>query len=167
MAYADLNDVLISFKDLKTIIGTGSSQVTSNEVSSVFIARQESFIDGYLGVKYSVPLSSPVPYLITQLASDLTVFQILAEKSGNIPEWMDKRYDRCIKILEQLRDGQMVLPGASAVSSQGDNYAWSPGMGHHGIFSPVIGELEQQPDLDRARADVDERQAELGDGCAD
>jgi hypothetical protein len=154
----------VSFKDLRTIIGAGSSQVTSVEISSVFIPRQESFIDGYLGVKYSVPLASPPPYLITQLASDLTVFQILAEKSGNIPEWMDKRYDRCIKILENLRDGKMVLSSSvTTVGSQGDNFAWSPGMGHHGVFSPVLDGLDQQPDLDRIREDYDERAGERGD----
>lgn len=165
MPYATIDDVFIKFKPIATVIGAGSGQVSSADVSSNYIAQADSFIDAYLAARYTVPVS-PTPMLLTQLSSDLSIFNIMAEKSGNIPEWMDKRYERCLKTLEMLRDGEMILSSASVVESGGDNFAWSSGMGYHGIFSPVINDLDQAPDSDRTRVDLDERADDPGvDGC--
>lgn len=165
MPYAQVSDVVVAFKDIQSVLGTGSGQVTSADVMSSFIVPADSFIDAYLAARYAVPVT-PTPPLLTRLSADLSVFNILAEKSGNIPEWMDKRYERCLKTLEELRDGNMVLSSASIVESGGDNFAWSSGMGYHGIFSPVINDLDQAPDSDRTRVDLDERADDPGvDGC--
>jgi hypothetical protein len=67
-----------------------------------------------------------------------------------VPDFIDKRYDRSMKILERLAEGEMVLSNSvTVVSSQGDNYAWANGMDHHPIFDPVLSDMEQQADTDR------------------
>lgn len=161
MAYATIGNILTRFKPIGSMIGTGSSDVTSDEISSSYIPDAQSFIDAYLANRYSVPVA-PVTPLLTQLCSDLTIFNLLAEKSGNIPEWMDKRYERCIKTLELLRDGEMVLNSATVIGSAGDNFAWSTSQGYHSIFSPVVPDLDQVADLDRVNADLDERANDTG-----
>lgn len=159
MPYATSDDVMNRYKPIRTLFGTASTDVTTLEVASVYIWAAEGLIDGYLALKYQVPLVGTFP-LITQIAADISIHNILAEKLAEIPEFMDKRYDRCIKLLEQLRDGQLLLSSASVISSGGDNFAWSTTMDYHSIFSPVLSDLEQTVDKDR----VDEHQTErVGD----
>jgi phage gp36-like protein len=159
MSYATVGDVVNRFKPIKTMIGESSLDVSSVEIASIYIADAEAFVDGYLGAKYAVPIT-PLSPIITQLTSDLAIFNLLAEKSGMVPEWMDKRYNRAVHTLEMLRDGHMVLSSASVVGSNGDNFAWSSTQGTHGIFSPLIHELDQQADLQRVDADLAERAAD-------
>lgn len=162
MSYALLGDVVARYRPIISLIGSGSTDVTSEEVNSVYCAQAESFIDGYLALRYVVPVS-PVPALITQLTADLAIFHMLAEKSIAVPEFMDKRYDRCLSILECLRDGEMVLGNSVTVAgSQGDNYAWSTTQGHHSVFHPNLDEFDSVPDHDRVQEAWTEREGDVG-----
>lgn len=161
MPYATLDDVIIQYKPIQTMIGASSSDVSSVEVASVYIARAESYVDAWLARRYVTPLNVTPP-LITQITADLSIFNMLAEKLAVIPEFMDKRKARCDDMLKMLAEGVLILPSSvSVVASQGDNFAWSPNMDYHPIFSPVINELDQTPDMDRVNADLDERSNEL------
>jgi phage gp36-like protein len=138
------------------MLGASSHDVTSVSVSSQFIADAESFVDAYIGARYVVPLSY-VPPLITQITSDLAIFNLAVEKLPRQPDFMKDRYDRSVAMLEQLRDGKMVLTSVSIVTS-GDQEAWSPTEGYHPVFSPVLDELDQRVDKDSVEADIDERE---------
>ena len=124
MAYADINDVFSRFKPIRTMIGAGSFEVASLDVNSIFVSDAESLVDAYLAKRYVVPIT-PVPSLITQIASDLTIFNLLTEKQVQVPDSFQARYDRSIKTLEMLRDGEMTLPSSVSQVSTGDNEAWS------------------------------------------
>ncbi len=156
MAYADSDDVTGRYKPILSMIGAGSYEVSSEDVTSIFIADAESFIDAYLGSRYVTPIT-PVPSLITQIASDLSIFNMLTEKQVQVPDFMQARYDRQISILEQLRDGNMVLPSDVSPVAAGDNEVWSNNDEHHSIFSPVLDELDQAADLDWINEARDER----------
>ena len=159
MSYATITDVIASYQPIKTMIGTNSYDVTSVEVASVYIARAESLIDAYIGNRYSVPLSTPTP-LITQIACDLAVFNMLAERSPQIPEFMDKRYDRAMELLKGISSGTLYVGSATATSS-GNNYAWSPNMEYHPIFAPTLDDLDQSADADRTDYDLDLRASDV------
>ena len=154
--YASVQDVINRFKPITSMIGSGETDVTSSDIASVFVYGAQGIVDGYLGAKYLIPID-PVPPLITQVTADLALHSIFAEKSAQVPEWMDKRYERCMDILQNLRDGKMVLPSSVGVVTGGDQEAYSRGQGYHGIFSPVIDELDQAPDIDRVEADLNDR----------
>lgn len=147
MAYADIDDVTGRYKPILSMIGVGSYEVASADVGSIFIADAESFVDAYIGTKYTVPVS-PVPSLITQITSDLALFNMLTEKQVQVPDFMQARYDRQINVLEMLRDGKMVLPSTVPLAAAGDNEVWSNNEDYHSIFSPVLDELDQAADID-------------------
>lgn len=155
MAYATITDVIGGYQPIKTMIGTNSYDVSSVEVASIYIARAESLIDAYLGRKYSVPLAVATP-LITQIASDLATFHMLAERTPAVPEFIDKRYTRAIALLEGISSGTLYVNSVTSIAS-GDNYAWSPTMNYHPVFAPTLSDIDQQEDTDRTSADIDTR----------
>lgn len=156
MAYATIDDIFGRFKPIRTMIGAGSFEVGSAEVGSIFIADSDSFVDAYLARRYVTPIT-PVPSMITQISSDLAIFNMMTEKQVQVPDSFQARYDRSIKTLEMLRDGEMVLPEAVEIATDGDNEAWSANQDFHSIFSPVLDELEQRVDDDWVQSAIDER----------
>lgn len=161
MPYATIDDIFKRYKPIRTIIGSEDLQVTSADVSSIFIADAQSLIDSYLGRRYTTPIS-PVPSYITQVTADLAIFNILVEHlpRGN-PDFFQPRYDRAMKILTDIVSGTIIIGSATVVSS-GDQDAWSSGMDYHPVFSPVLGADEQTVDKDRVDADIDLREGDIG-----
>ena len=155
MSYATLSDVLTRYRPVITLVGSEpNNQVSSADVGSVFIAGAEGIINAYLGQKYIIPLQ-PSP-LITAIASDLSIYSMMVELLPEVPDAMQNRYDRNIKLLEQLRDGEMVVVSATLVTT-GDSEAWSNTQDFHQVFSPVLDPLDQSADKDRIVKDVDTR----------
>lgn len=144
MPYATIDDVFARFP-ITTLVGTGESEVTSLEVSSIYISDAEGVVDAFLGAKYVTPLTT-VP-LVTQITADLAIFNMLAERTGRVPQAVQARYERVMSYLEMLRDGGMVLNSSSqTLSSSGDSFAWSTTGSYHQTFSPVLDELDQKVD---------------------
>ena len=159
MAYASISDLVPRYQPIKTMIGTSSFDVSSAQVNSVYIWQAEALIDAYLGNRYTVPLSSPSP-IITQIASDLSIFYMLAERLPQVPEFMDKRYQRCLDLLTAIASGTLMVTSATIVTT-GDSYAWSPNMDYHPTFSPVLKDLDQKVDEDRVTSDLDVRASDV------
>lgn len=159
MSYADIDDVFGRYSPINTLIGSGSNQVTSVDISSVYIADAESLIDSYIGRRYEVPLSSPTS-LITSIASDLAIFNMLVERLPQTPDFFQPRYDRAIKNLEMLRDGKMLIPGATEVTT-GDQEAWSSTQSYHPVFNPVLDAEDQRVDKDQVDQAISDRSGDL------
>jgi phage gp36-like protein len=158
MSYAAFSDVVGRYPTIVSMIGSGQYSVSSAQVSSIYIADAESFVDGWLGRKYTTPVT-PVTPLVTQLTSDLAIFNMLAERMPTVPDFIQKRYDRSMTILENLADGTMTLGNSvMVVSSQGDNFAWSGNMDFHPTFDPALDYIDQTVDVDRVNAAKDIRQ---------
>ncbi len=160
MPYATIDDVFGRYKPINTMVGEGSYDVTSVQVGSVFVADAESFVDAYLGAKYVVPLVF-VPPVITQITSDLAIFNMVVEKQPNVPDHMQARYDRSVTMLERFRDGDMVLTGSVTTVSTGDQEVWSSNQEFHSTFSPVLNELDQAADRDWIEDERDDRVDDL------
>ena len=162
--YATLDDVFVRYRPNRTMVGSGDYDVSSSEVASVYVAQAQAYADAWLANRYEVPLSVVSP-LITMVTADLAIFHMLAEKMPSVPDFMVERKKRADEILKMLVDGKMVIASASVVTSAGDSYAWSPTMGQHPIFSPVLGELEQTADTDRVNTDRDDRGYDTNNDC--
>lgn len=145
MAYATITDVFVRYKPIRTMVGSSDLMVTSEDVSSIFIADAENYINGFLALRYEVPV--PDSALVRQCAADLAIFNMLVEKLPDIPDFIQGRYDRWHKTLEMLRDGEMVLTSATVIES-GDQEAWSSTEDYHPIFSPVLDPVDQRVDID-------------------
>ncbi len=153
MPYATLDDVLSRYRPITTMIGSGTYDVTSSEVASVYIAQTEAYINARLGQRFVVPFAENNP-LITQIAADLSIFFLLAEKMPTVPDFMDKRRQRADDLLASLADGSLIIASATLVTSAGDNFAWSPNMGRTPIFSPVLKPLDQRVDPNRVNDEL-------------
>ena len=81
MSYATIDDIFQRYSPIHTVVGSADNMVDSLHVSSVFIADAESLVDGFISRRYEVPLS-PVPNFITQITSDIAIFNILVEKGA-------------------------------------------------------------------------------------
>lgn len=157
MAYASFDDVISRYRPLSTIVGSADQMVRTLDVSSVFVYGAEGIMDAYLSKKYVTPV--PSGPLVTQIASDLAIFNILVEKQPQVPDFMKDRYDRSIKMLEQIAAGELVLSSATVLTT-GDQEAWSSTQNYHTIFDPTLPPDEQQVDTDRYTAAQDERSAD-------
>ena len=146
MPYATIDDVFARYKPIRTMIGSSDLQVTSVDVASIFIEDAENYIDAFLAIRYEVPL--PDSALVRQCAADLAIFNMMVEKLPEVPDFMQARYDRWHKMLEDLRDGDLILPGSATTVSTGDQEAWSNNEDYHSIFSPVLDPLDQAVDKD-------------------
>jgi phage gp36-like protein len=136
MAYATIDDVFARFP-VHTLVGTGTNEVTSIEVSSIYIQDAEATVNAFLGSKYVTPLVNDP--LVTQITADLAIFNMLAERAGRVPQAIQTRHDRVMSYLEMLRTGS-----------------------YHQTFSPVLDELDQR--ADQTWVD-DEKDARVDDAC--
>ncbi|RZF83712.1 DUF1320 domain-containing protein [Pseudoalteromonas sp. CO325X] len=76
------------------------------------IADAQATIDGYLGGRYQLPLTT-VPPIITSLACNIARFNLYDEQA---PDQVNKRYDDAIGYLKSVRDGKTSL----GISDTGD-----------------------------------------------
>lgn len=167
MSYADIDDVFQRYAPINTLVGSLSNQVDSNEVSSVFIFDAENLINAFISRRYETPVSSGSgTQILKQIASDLAIFNMMVEKLPEVPDFFQPRYDRSMKLLEQLADGTINLPGATIVSS-GDQEAWSANQDYHPVFSPVLDSVDQTVDKDQVDAAKDDRTGDIGADTSD
>lgn len=160
LPYATIDDIFKRYKPIGSMVGAGSLDVTSDDVSSVFIADAESFINAHIAVRYEVPVTAEP--LITQMASDLAISNMIFEKHGAIPDFIQGRYDRALGYLDKLAEGKMLLVGSGTTQvSTGDSEAWSSTGSFHPIFHPALDPLDQAADRDYIDQGRDERS---GDG---
>lgn len=83
---------------------------------SAVAADADSLIDTYLAGRYAVPLS-PIPSVIRGIAADITRYELYDDSP---PTEVAERYKDAIAKLEQIRDGELSLPGSTpAVSTNG------------------------------------------------
>jgi len=120
---------------LETVVGTTLiQQLTDDELTgsgnaqiAVRVAKActdaSSVIDGFLRLRYSVPLASPVPALITKISQDLTLFELHRRREHEVgmPAGALQAQQQALAQLKAMRDGDMDLgveppPAASSAS---------------------------------------------------
>lgn len=138
MAYTTYGDVLTRYKPLTSMIGTGTLDITTSDIASVYIADAEGYMNAFLAARYVVPVQ-PEP-LITMLSSDIAIYKCLEDRAPRIPEFMEKRWIAANSILAMLASGALSLTGSNQiVSSGGDGEVWSNVLENPSgpVFTPV------------------------------
>jgi len=154
-AYATIDDVFNRYRPIATLVGSEDLQVTSGNVTSVFINDASSFVDARIGRRYTVPLTV-WPQFITQITADIAIFNMLTDHLPQKPDFFQPRYDRALEMLCMVDSGTLSVASAAIVSA-GDQEAWSRGQGYHPTFSPVLDEMNQAVDSQREQAEYDLR----------
>jgi phage gp36-like protein len=86
---------------------TESGSIVDAVVVTECIAKADAEIDSYLGVKYTVPFSSP-PARVKSLSEDITIYYLFTRRSV-APELRQKNYDNAIFYLRDVAAGRAVL----------------------------------------------------------
>ena len=164
MPYATLDDVLIAYPQIGSMIGTGSYDVSSTNVESYFIANAEAQVNAALRDRYVVPLAEPVDPLIRKATVDIVICDMVRDKLPKTPEFIVDRCTRVMAMLGKIRDGKLDIGSAEAITSTDgtDLEVWSTTQQHHGTFDPTIDPIDQTVDRDRVKEEVNERTNDLG-----
>lgn len=96
------NDELVSLTDRD-----GSAGQIVESVLSQAIADASATIDGYLGGRYTLPLSS-VPQNLTRLACDIARYYLFDDQLGDEHQ-ASKRYTNAISYLKDVGSGRLQL----------------------------------------------------------
>jgi phage gp36-like protein len=156
MAYATITDVFARYKPIGSMVGAGSLDTTSVDVSSIFIQDAEGIINAHLASRYVVPVTTEP--LVTMLSSDLAISAMLLEKLGSQPPFMESRYNRAMDMLKKLSEGELLLVASGTLEvTSGDSEAWSTTGSYHPVFSPVLDPLDQSVDVDYVDAEKNVR----------
>ena len=106
---SDLYPSLVSETVVAQITNDDASATTvETAVLATLIGDAEAEVDGYLGYRYALPLSS-VPHLVTRLSARITRFRLYTSRPGEAEEWLTSDYDNAVKMLEAIRDGKVSL----------------------------------------------------------
>lgn len=123
MAYATRDDIDIAYgADLLHVVADrddGGSVDT--EAVDRALEDASGVIDGYLGSRYTVPLS-PVPQIVKRFAVDIAVFY-LADRAGVNTDERRQRYEDAVRFLEKVAEGRISLGSAVPPPSSGGNAA--------------------------------------------
>jgi phage gp36-like protein len=110
VAYLTLAETLVAFPSLKEQY---DKERVSGERIAGWIKEATDLINGYVGSRYQLPFAVTPP-LIETLALEL--FEYYWQKSTYTPTstgeevpWLYARYDRIIKLLQQISDGKLML----------------------------------------------------------
>jgi phage gp36-like protein len=136
MSYAVIDDIFKRYPPIVTIVGVNTYEVASVDVSSIYLADAEDYVNAFLAARYVIPLSPES--LLTQVTCDIALYRLLEDKAPRVPDMMAKRWANANSLLTMLREGVMRLTASSTqVTSGGDQDAWSSSQDTPPIFSPV------------------------------
>jgi len=113
MAYVTQQEMIDRFGEdelIQLTDRTGNGTIDADVLERA-IDDASAIMDGYIGARYVVPLSDPVPDIVSVTAADLVRCQLY--DSGTV----DKAEARCERAMKWLRDvaaGRAMIPGVEA-----------------------------------------------------
>ena len=98
-----------TLKNIKMFISNLTSSDLNDNQLERFISRAEVKINSILAQRYTVPFTSPIPELVTQITEELSVYYILrtlysgdnVNKNDNVTQWKDDAMNNLQKIVER------------------------------------------------------------------
>jgi phage gp36-like protein len=117
MAYSTEDDILTQISQAELAqLTSESDDAVDHDVVDKAIADADAEIDGYVAVRYAVPLD-PVPALIGKLSARIALYNLFSRRSnrlGEVNETVKDNYDRAVKVLESISKGSVTLGVASS-----------------------------------------------------
>lgn len=108
----------------------GGSDELSTRIDEA-IAQADGEIDTYLEGLATLPLAT-VPPIIRKCSCSIALYNLYSRHDETIPETREMRYKDAVRILRDIRDLKMKLPGQAAVS--GASSAFVSGVVEHSHF---------------------------------
>lgn len=119
MAYCAKTDLEQRFGavEIADLLDRDHNGTEDSGVLAQTIGDADALIDGYLGSRYAVPLST-IPDLVKAISCDIVRFLLWDD---NAPDEIRKRYDDRIKQLRDIANGMISLPATTTASTTGGN----------------------------------------------
>ena len=92
----------------------------------VALADASAEIDSYLGSRYRLPLTDaqgaplPAPLVLTRCACDIAIYRLQALRPADDIKDARRRYEDVIKLLAQIKVGEVELAGAALLPLSAD-----------------------------------------------
>lgn len=124
MAYSTLADLKnqIDEEILMQLTDDEGIGIVNEDRATRGISDADEEIDGYVGIRYEVPLST-VPAIIRKLSVDIAIYNLYCRRGDVVPEVRANRYKAGIKFLEQIAKGQLSLGAQDPEGSPPDSNA--------------------------------------------
>ena len=113
MSYATIEDLVLGFGEQAIIDLTDRSDPAAGEIDASVVARAlsdaEAEMDGYLGVKYKLPVTAQTDRL-RAVSCDLAHYRLCADR---ITDEVRARYEDAVRWLRDIAAGRAVIVGAA------------------------------------------------------
>jgi phage gp36-like protein len=113
MAYCTAANIISQIPLLPQTTTAAGYTATAAIIAS-HISRADALIDGKCAARYTVPFTT-TPALVQSISEDITSYytfrSLFSRDNQNINSWVD-RYKEAIKMLDEIRDGNLDLVGA-------------------------------------------------------
>lgn len=126
MSYIVQADLLsqLSGAQLIQLTDDNKTGVVDTDKVTRAIAEAEAEVNGYIATKYSVPVASPVPDLVKQLAIDVAIYRLYRRRQ-RVPDDVRTAYEDAVKKLEGIAKGLVTLgieppPAESSKATSGE-----------------------------------------------
>jgi phage gp36-like protein len=123
MAYATREDIELAYGEELLHILADRDDGGSVDTESVdrALVDASAFIDGYLGSRYTVPIT-PTPAILKRYAVDVAV-HYLADRAGVNTDERRQRYTDAVRFLERVAEGKLSLGASTPPPTSGNNTA--------------------------------------------
>ena len=110
MPYATLQDLVDRFgaDELAQLTDRIDGTVIDPGIVARALADADAEIDGYLAVRFALPLSS-VPAALVRISCDIARYRLY----DSVPDSVRKRYEDAVRDLKGYASGSLALDGAS------------------------------------------------------
>jgi phage gp36-like protein len=110
MAYSVLDDIQAQISEAELIqltddVGGG---VIDNDVIDRAISDADEEIDGYIGSRMTVPLTT-VPGIVRKASIDIAIFNLYSRRQDSAPDMRKERYKTTVRLLEKIAEGKITL----------------------------------------------------------
>lgn len=124
MPYCVLQDIIdvISEEIVVQLTDDDNQAAVDEDKLDKAIARADEMIDAHLRNRYTVPFAT-VPELIRNISTDLAIYYLYDRRlNTQIPESIEKRYEKALAILASLQSGDLVLDSTDAGGRKPSEY---------------------------------------------
>lgn len=117
MAYCTQADLIARFgAEITELLDKDNSGSEDTNALASAISDADALIDSYIGGRYTVPLSAPIPALINAISCDVTRYKLWGNRA---PEHVRQRYDDAVKSLTDIAKAVASLPLTDSAAATG------------------------------------------------
>jgi phage gp36-like protein len=118
-AYADIKKNLPEETLVQLTDDEGVGTVNQVRISEA-IAQADAEINSYLGTKYTVPFTAPIPDIVKQLSIKMSIYHLYSRRMEEIPKTRVDRYNNSLRILEKIAAGSISIGAATEPEGESD-----------------------------------------------